>query len=178
MTAIHQMLELRDSNGDSNSDLVVYLLIDCQSVVTHACIPTKATGQLQRRRNQILLRRINDDFPSTIVRFVWVPGHMEVEGNELADEMAKTGARKEEKDELYEFIEEGSEETEVKASLASVFMLFDKEILKQWSKIWRDSVVGNKLRQTDKNSPGRQIIKYHQDLSRRCSTILIQLRTG
>jgi hypothetical protein len=57
-------------------------------------------------------------------------------------------------------------------------MLFDKEILKQWSRIWRDSVVGNKLRQTDKNSPGRQIIKYHQDLSRRCSTILIQLRTG
>lgn len=69
-----------------------HLLIDNQSAVLGACDPFKGPGQHQRLANRSLYLQIERDLPHVDLQIHWVPGHVEIEGNELADALAKRGA--------------------------------------------------------------------------------------
>ena len=69
-----------------------HLLIDNQSAVLGTCDPFKGPGQHQRLANRSLYLQIGRDLPHIDLQIHWVPGHVEIEGNERADVLAKKGA--------------------------------------------------------------------------------------
>ena len=70
----------------------IIIFADNQSAVTKACAPTSSAGQQQRQDNLHLLNSLLEIAPQLTVELHWVPGHVDVEGNERADEAAKAGA--------------------------------------------------------------------------------------
>ena len=168
----------------------IYFLIDNQAAVTNSCNPVRSSGQFLRQLNLQLLQQLISDHPTVNLEFIWVPGHINIKGNELADELAKRGA-------ITEFDEDGSiipqESVELPdphadcelaggdnlaKSLSAILTLLDVELRSMWTTIWKNGSSGSYLRRLDHTDPGPTILRLHRDLSRRNSSILIRLRTG
>lgn len=91
-----------------NIERTIYLFVDNQSAVRNACDPFKGPGQLQRSSNRKIWMELTSRYPLATLNIIWVPGHVSIEGNELADVAAKEGAES-----RWEEIEEEEEEEEV-----------------------------------------------------------------
>ena len=88
--ALDSILALLDTNPNIARDL--HLFVDNQSALANACDPFKGPGQHQRQLNRDLYLRLCRDWPLVRLFLHWIPGHVDCEGNEQADEWAKAGA--------------------------------------------------------------------------------------
>lgn len=97
-----------------------------------------------------------------MVRFVWVPAHIGVEGNEMADKVAKRALRNERK------------QISVKMSKLEAKSVIKEQIIKKWQEEWNR---GKKGRYLYKNKPwvgGSGTVGRN----RREESIMTRLRTG
>jgi RNase H len=109
------------------------------------------------------------------IHMEWVPGHMDIEGNEIADEHAKRAADGEvsNSNDLPDSLKK-----RLPASIAALRAKRKKSLMQHWRKIWSKSPRFTKMSQVDPNLPNRKILKLLSPLPRRASSILVQLRTG
>ena len=105
----------------------------------------------------------------------WVPGHVEIEGNERSDEEAKRAARG-----------ESSEEQDLPRatrgqlpfSRSAARQRFNEGLKERWKKTLELSKRWPKLHQIDAMAPSNRFRKIARLLPRRHTSILTQLRTG
>ncbi|PRQ72335.1 hypothetical protein AAT19DRAFT_9674, partial [Rhodotorula toruloides] len=68
------------------------LFINNQSVVRSPFDPSPTAGQSARLALRALATALEHDHPAVQLTMQWLAGHLEVPGNELADEEAKRAA--------------------------------------------------------------------------------------
>lgn len=125
-------------------------------------------------------------------------GHVDVEGNELADFEAKRGSielfdevvesveevivagrggRKKKKTVVVEKGQEVRDGRNLANSFSAILALYNEQLLENWGKRWKEEVRGKGLRKIDKAPPGRHVLRIHEDRNRRHNSILTQLCT-
>jgi len=92
----------------------------------------------------------------------WVPGHCEVKGNEIADELAKEGASKANKSSPY-------------TSIAFLKRRIKELSLKEWEEQWKKTIRKGK---TYQGQPNLKRSKALDLLPRSITSTITQLRTG
>jgi hypothetical protein len=60
--------------------------------IRESCNQVRSAGQQQRLRLRSLVTHILQHAPDLAITFTWSPGHLDIDGNERADELAKRGA--------------------------------------------------------------------------------------
>ncbi|KAF5392001.1 hypothetical protein D9757_003364 [Collybiopsis confluens] len=124
------------------------------------------------------LVRLRARHPGVKVRVSWVPGHMEVEGNERADEEAKRAAmgRSSRRRRLPEGLRKG-----LPRSRTSAVRVFRRDLERRHDERWRRSPRYDRFRDIDPSpatKASREYWKLSRHLPRRLVSILTQLRTG
>ena len=110
------------------------------------------------------------------VKFVWVPGHEDIEGNERADGEAKraveTGSSP--RRQLPAFIRR----KELPVSISATWQTLKNNIKKQWKEEWKVSPRHTISTNIDHTLPSDNYIHIVNQLRRNQASILMQLRTG
>ncbi|GAA6025253.1 hypothetical protein JCM10207_006241 [Rhodosporidiobolus poonsookiae] len=70
----------------------ILLALNNQSVLLQPFSPAPSAGQSLRLALRSLARHLNETNPECMLTLLWVPGHVGVDGNERADELAKAAA--------------------------------------------------------------------------------------
>ncbi|GAA6025715.1 hypothetical protein JCM10207_008980 [Rhodosporidiobolus poonsookiae] len=70
----------------------ILLALDNQSVLLQPFSPSPSAGQQGRLALRSLARYLTETAPECVLTFLWVPGHVGVDGNKRADELAKRAA--------------------------------------------------------------------------------------
>lgn len=150
------------------------ILIDNQSSIISL---TKRRPQSAQHLVELFhsqLRKLRRQRRTFRLHIAWVPGHSDVEGNELVDEEAKSAAQ-------------GNSTALPKPlmallrppdSLAALKASRKKALAKEWLLRWRQSERGKRSAKFDPTPPGKQVLKIYKDLPRRACSIITQLRTG
>ena len=109
------------------------------------------------------------------IHLEWVPGHMDIKGNELADEHAKRAATGDisHTEDLPDLLKKC-----LPVSIAALKANWKKSIPQRWRKAWLNLPRHAKISQIDSRMPNRQIYRTLSSLPRRATSILIELRTG
>ena len=84
--AITAFQETTDKYGN------VYIFADNQSAIQAVDTPMRQSGQYIIEEILDIIDGIHERTPACIVHIEWVPGHKNIEGNEKADQAAKTAA--------------------------------------------------------------------------------------
>lgn len=157
--AVDLALTLIEETGEPTKALI---FSDSQAVVY-------GVGQiaLQHRR----VRLLQDRMHSMIQRgwdltLIWVPGHMGVPGNAVADEHAGLASR------------EGRAEDEQFTELYSVHRAIRESIAETWEQRWTTATTASQLKQIVREPVIGSTLRLHDGLSRRQSATLVQARTG
>jgi ribonuclease HI len=69
----------------------VYIFTDNKSAIQSVDTPMRQSGQYITEEILDIIDEIHERTPACIVHIEWVPGHRNIEGNEKADQAAKTG---------------------------------------------------------------------------------------
>jgi ribonuclease HI len=109
------------------------------------------------------------------IHLEWVPGHMEIKGNELADTHAKMASEGNTSNlaDLPHILRKCLPE-----SVAALKAQRKGTILQRWRKDWSQSPRFEKMSRVDSTLPNRKTYKMLSSLSRRATSIIVQLRTG
>jgi hypothetical protein len=68
------------------------LYINNQALLLSPFSPSPSPGQQQQLRLRSLVTHIQQHTPDLAITFTWSPGHLDIDGDERADELAKRGA--------------------------------------------------------------------------------------
>lgn len=113
----------------------------------------------------ILQAAKNTKTHGTAIRLQWIPGHCEIPGNDVADQLAKEAA--------------------IPGKTHPFSPLMSRErahirqgIQAQWEKEWKESKTGSHLRRIDNTLPAKYTRGLYGSLPRNRAYLLTQLRTG
>lgn len=90
LTAIQMAVKLYEEK--INEYMNVYIFTDNQSAIQTIDSPKRQSGQYIVKKILDLIKRVREIKPTCNIYIEWVPGHENVEGNEQADQAAKTAA--------------------------------------------------------------------------------------
>lgn len=152
------------------------ILLDNQSAISSLSRPSPKSGQIIVEEFLDQVTRILSKRKRLHIRVVWVPGHSDEPGNELADEQAKAAAA-------------GDAAPcrspcrlltrPLPTSSAAVKAASQKRLTAKWKEEWAQSTRGGRLaRSLDRSGPRSGICPMLLDLPRRHASIIMQLRTG
>jgi hypothetical protein len=121
-----------------------------------------------------IANRYRQNFQATLR---WVPGHMEIHGNEEADKAAKLAAERKSnsspRDQLPHFLRHHT----LPLSISAIKQAHSKETHSRWTRIWRKSPRFAKINRLDPNILNRSFVKLTSTFPKRLTALLIQLRT-
>jgi ribonuclease HI len=101
----------------------------------------------------------------TMIRLQWIPGHCEIPGNEIADQLAKEAAI--------------PSKTHPFSPLISRERAHIRQVIQdQWAEEWKGSKTGSHLRRIDNTLPAKYTRGLYGSLPRNRAYLLTQLRTG
>ena len=109
------------------------------------------------------------------VTFRWISSHSEVKGNEAADKIAKAAARGRSSrgEELPHLLR-----SPLPISVSATKQEFQANLNRRWLKIWTESPRKGRFSRIDPNFPFIKFRKKLFSLSRKQSSLIMQLRTG
>lgn len=154
--AILKAIDYIDNNVDSDSTTII--ATDSLSSIQAIQSNKQSTNYLV---NHIKYQIIQISFFNKYVKFMWIPGHSGIHGNELADTYAKESLIK-------------NTIHEVPIPIDDIIVFCKKELHTVWQNEWI-AVNNNKLREKKHSChPWTDV----EDLSRKNSTTLFRLRIG
>jgi ribonuclease HI len=121
------------------------------------------------------IRTLQNKRRSLRIHLAWVPGHANILGNELADDLAKKAAEGQRSPTLSL---PTMLQRRLPASTAALKAHRKTTVVKRWSKIWAVSPRYPRMRKIDTSLPSWRTYKMLASLSRRATSIIVQLRTG
>jgi ribonuclease HI len=127
-----------------------------------------------RRQTKAIWRRA--EHPAFQLEIAWVKGHNEVEGNERVDREAKKAARGESSQARN--LPSHLTTNPLPVSSTAMKQSYDAKLAAEWKEIWKASSRFPKLSKIDPELPSKGYKRLTAGLSRKQSSILIQLRTG
>ena len=148
----------------------VSLYIDNQSLVT-ALAGTKAnSGQYLLNETSFMA----NELPCKLT-IRWISSHSEVKGNEAADKLAKeaAGGRSSSSADLPHLLR-----SSLPISASATKQEYNVELNKKWQAIWANSPRKNRFTQLDPEFPFNNFRKRLFKLTRKQTSIIMQLRTG
>jgi len=129
----------------SNSDKNVCIFSD-----SYSSLQAIASGKSNCRPNLLLQIISFVSNYSKKVDFVWLPSHIGIKGNELADKLANAA------------IEKPSIDVNIGLELSEAYTLIDRYILGRWQHLWNQETRGSHYRSVEKKlSPPRSNISIH-----------------
>jgi ribonuclease HI len=110
------------------------------------------------------------------IEFVWTPGHEDIEGNELADELAKLAAQGESSNaqDLPTYLRKKP----LPISISATRQQLKKDLKARWLREWADSPRHDRTATIDKSLPSDDFLHIIDQLQRNQASLLTQLRTG
>ncbi|OBZ69759.1 hypothetical protein A0H81_10502 [Grifola frondosa] len=120
------------------------------------------------------LRMLSKKHREAKITLRWVPGHVDVEGNEIADQEAKRAARGDSSpdDDLPALLRDG-----LSRSVTKMRQTFLADLQEKAKKTWTSSNRAKKFSRLDKQLPSKRYEKLIGKLPRRQANLLFQLRT-
>lgn len=114
--------------------------------------------------------------PPPKITFNWVPAHISIEGNELANQAAKRASQKKRltrKSKLPHHLQ-----SPLPRSLSAIRQAFNKALKIRARKHWRNSPRFARTRSIDPKMPSKHFLDATRGFSRKQTGLIIQLRTG
>jgi len=147
---------------------LVWVTSHCESDVTifndsYSSLQAIASGKSFCRPN--LLLEVNSLITkySKAVTFVWLPSHIGIKGNELADSLANTATAKPDID------------VNIGLELSEAYNMVDRHIVTNWQHFWDQETTGSHYRSIEKTVSTK--VKYLHP-SRHTEVIITRLRLG
>ena len=139
------------------------IISDSQSAIRSISNPSSRPGQhiVRLILKQVELLRAQD----IQVQLMWTPAHAGVEGNEIADQLAK----------------QVTSLTTLHGYRQPVSMYRGKvhrKIADEWRQEWVTSQKGKLLKKIDDSLPAKRALRVYSSLTRHQTYLLVQLRTG
>jgi hypothetical protein len=152
----------------------VFLGIDNQSAIYALRHPKQQSGQYLLLEFLNELKRLQQRIPGIHLHIGWVPGHVDFEPNERVDKEAKHAAQHSEPPHprippLFHF--------PLPRSAAAAKAAFRTRTSSFWTEIWVSSPRYDKIKRLDKEATIHSLHKPLLSLSRRNSSLVMQLRT-
>lgn len=191
--AIHHGLQLLLGVPDVQQPGRLIVFSDSQAVLQAIFNTRGRPGQAWIIKIRGLLRRLAKKWPAMTTTLIWCPGHQGIEGNEIADELARQGASWSERNVDTEQTARQHHSELSRCSILNVNCIFTQAPLwsltairreatqaamAAWSSSWTSNEHGGQLRAIDPRPPGYNIFKPHTLLSRRKSRLLVWLKSG
>ena len=157
------------------------MCIDNQAAIKAVHTPGTSSGQFLVRWIVWLINNLRSR--DIEVELHWVPAHIGIEGNEQADIAAKQatgwrmkgrGKRRKEVDTNHT-TDRALIQSQIQRS--AVKTVIDKKIHQQWAQEWRNCDNGRTLYKIAAK-PHKSVLRLHEDLSKKLSSIAVQLRTA
>ena len=106
----------------------------------------------------------------------WMPGHEDIEGNEIADNQAKLAAKCKSSPamQLPPLLRKG----ELPTSASALKQAFNKARKAKWKSVWSTSPRHRRISRIDNDLPSKSFLDLIGPLSRAEASIMMQLRTG
>lgn len=137
--------------------------------------PYTGPGQHLWKAVHQLMKAVQQRHPDIRITLRWVPGHMDVEGNELADQHAKDAAtgRSSDKTSLPKYLRKTLPRSAAKAK-----QMMKAQAKREAEEAWKKSPRYAKLNTIDNTLPSAKFLQLTADIPRKHAALLIQLRTG
>ena len=90
LIAIKLAIEIAQTRATKYKNCVVYA--DSQSAIKATTNPGRQSGQEIIRDVLDTIETLQQEYPNIIISIIWIPGHMDIYGNEMADTAAKKAA--------------------------------------------------------------------------------------
>jgi ribonuclease HI len=155
----------------------VDLGIDNQAVIQADFSGKPRPGSHILQRMHVLADRVKRKMKKPHhLRMTWVPGHEDIEGNERADELAKSAAEG--------FTSPASElpaylrRHDLPANKSAIQQAFGAAIREEWNEECKALHIFRRLHAADPTMPSNNFLKIASKCTRPQASLLIQLRTG
>jgi len=159
-----------ESLRDKHERIEWRIFTDSQSAIKAINKPHRQSGQAIIKEFLDCVDDINDQHPHLHIKIIWIPGHVEIDGNERADEEAKKAA-------LHPSTSQPYNHRPLKSARTRAIKEAAK---KQWDKEWNENTKTAKaLRRITKRKGAKTGPKLYNEIPGRDTVAkIVQLRTG
>jgi ribonuclease HI len=146
------------------------IFVDNQAAITTVLKPERQSGQYIICDIHELLDKMQDLDPNLLYHIEWVPGHMDIHGNDIADEEAKRAAKEK---------IQGDPPIRVYKLKSAQNMVINTQTAKEMNAVWNaESATNKRHRRHTRPKRVKTGTQMYNSLTRKQGATLVQLRTG
>ncbi|SCV73783.1 BQ2448_6213 [Microbotryum intermedium] len=119
----------------------IVICVDNQAAVRVATSTRTGPGQAQRIEIRRLYLELKEELELKSIKLQWVPGHVEIDGNELADEAAKEATKATDDESIKQGLEIEQPNT-IPASRVALRQQFETRVSQVWAREWKNGKTG------------------------------------